>query len=290
MIYLILSILSSAILTVIFKSFPHFKVNTFQAIVMNYMVCVTIGLLLTTNNPFIVQFWNHPWFPYAVGLGILFISGFYLIAITAQHLGITIATVSTKLSMVIPVIFAFSYFNETITILKVTGIIIALIAVYLTAKKEDSNHKLTKLAAILLPVFCFIISGVVDSILKFLQATHLHNYDYNEFLVLLFGTAAILGIPIILFNLVKSKVSLNPRSLVGGIALGIPNYGSIYFLIKTLDLPGWESSVIFPINNIGILGLATLFAYAIFREHLSKFNIIGIILAGISIGMITISV
>ena len=73
-----------------------------------------------------------------------------------------------------------------------------------------------------------------------------------------------------------------------GIALGIVNYGSIYFLLKALRVNGYESSSIFTIINVAIIALSTLMGLLIFKEKISKKNTIGIGLAIISIILITL--
>ena len=75
------------------------------------------------------------------------------------------------------------------------------------------------------------------------------------------------------------------KNILAGIALGIPNYGSIYFLIKALDMHNLESSVIFPVNNVGIVALSVVCARILFNENLSLKNIVGVILAIISIAL-----
>ncbi|HRB19940.1 MAG TPA: hypothetical protein PKZ14_07645, partial [Chitinophagales bacterium] len=67
--------------------------------------------------------------------------------------------------------------------------------------------------------------------------------------------------------------------MAGGIILGIPNYFSLYFLLKTLDTLTWQSSIIFPINNLGIVGLSAIAGVALFQEKMNTQKIIGFILA-----------
>jgi uncharacterized membrane protein len=85
----------------------------------------------------------------------------------------------------------------------------------------------------------------------------------------------------------KSKRSLKAPSIIGGIILGIVNYGSIYFLIKTLDAANLQSSVIFPINNMGVVILTTFLSLLIFRESFSVKNKIGVAISIIAIAMIS---
>ena len=55
---------------------------------------------------------------------------------------------------------------------------------------------------------------------------------------------------------------------MGGIALGIPNFGSIYFLVLALRSGGMESSTIFPVNNVAIVMISTFLGILLFRERM----------------------
>ncbi|MEA3476964.1 MAG: EamA/RhaT family transporter, partial [Bacteroidota bacterium] len=62
-----------------------------------------------------------------------------------------------------------------------------------------------------------------------------------------------------------------------GIILGLINFGSTYYIIKSMA--SFESSVVFPIVNVGIVSLSTLTGFFIFREKLSWINWLGIFLS-----------
>ncbi len=286
MIWFILSIFSSALIALIFKAFTFHRVNTFHAIVVNYSVCTLLGSLFSPTSPFTLPFWNMPWFPAALIMGVLFITTFNLMGYTTQKLGVTVAAVATKLSMVVPVAAAVFLYQDSLSLLKITGIILAIMAVWLTARQPKSVSGKLPLKILLLPLSLFCITGFMDTYLKYIEINYLPGTDFNTFLIFLFGTAAFLGWVMLIGRKILWKDPVHARSLIAGILLGIPNYGSIYFLIKTLNLEGWESSVIFPINNIGIVGLSAFGAWLIFREQLSRANLAGLGLAVLSILLI----
>jgi uncharacterized membrane protein len=72
------------------------------------------------------------------------------------------------------------------------------------------------------------------------------------------------------------------KNLLGGVALGIPNYGSMLFMLWALA-DGLGGSVVFPVNNVGIIVATAIGAVLIFREHLSRINRAGVVLAALSI-------
>ncbi|MEM6686489.1 MAG: EamA/RhaT family transporter, partial [Bacteroidota bacterium] len=76
MIYLALSVLISSSLLVIFKLFDKYQVNTFQAIVVNYLAAFCCGFFFYRNGITISEITTRPWFTGAVILGFLFIAVF----------------------------------------------------------------------------------------------------------------------------------------------------------------------------------------------------------------------
>jgi multidrug transporter EmrE-like cation transporter len=58
--------------------------------------------------------------------------------------------------------------------------------------------------------------------------------------------------------------------VMGGILLGIINYGAVYGLVKMLALEGWQSSQLYPIYSVGVVAVSTVLAMLFFRERLSK--------------------
>ena len=80
------------------------------------------------------------------------------------------------------------------------------------------------------------------------------------------------------------------KNVAGGLLLGIPNYGSLYFWIQALKVLkikfNWDSSTLFPINNIGVVCLSALIGFLLFKETFSMRKLIGFVLAVASIVII----
>ena len=64
------------------------------------------------------------------------------------------------------------------------------------------------------------------------------------------------------------------------------NFFSIYLLLLALQ-QGWGGSIVFPVNNVGILVVAAIFGLLIFREKLTSVKLAGFGLAILSIILIT---
>ena len=71
-----------------------------------------------------------------------------------------------------------------------------------------------------------------------------------------------------------------------GIAIGLPNYFSIYFMLHTLSWYQNDGAFVYPVLNIAVIVVTSLMGIALFKEKLSKLNLIGIIIAILSIGLV----
>ena len=287
MIYLLLSILSSSVIFVIFKLYNRFGINTLQAIIFNYFFAFASGLLLDQKLPE-KRIFFEPWFPGTVILGFLFIAVFYLAALTTQRSGLSVVSVATKMSVAIPVIFGIVLYNESTGIIKVLGILLALAAVYLTSIKKREGLKIQK-RNIIFPLLVFFGSGIIDTAIKFLETSYVEEEDVALFSSTIFAIAGLIGSMILVVQKIKGELELNLKNLLGGIVLGIPNFGSIYFLVLALRTKGMESSTIFPINNVAIVMVSTFLGILLFREKMLPKNWIGIALAIASIMLIATS-
>jgi len=287
LIFLVLSILASTIILILFKLFDRYNVNTLQAIVVNYITACASGLI-TYNAPIkISEIISAKWFFGALALGFLFISIFNVMALTAQRNGLSVASVAAKMSVIIPVIFGIYVYNEGYGIQKIVGVLLALIAVYLTSIKSKSSINTNK--GLLLPAILFLGSGIIDTSIKFLETTYVGENGIPIFSATIFFFAGIIGIVILIQKSLKKSYKFDIKSIYGGVALGIVNYASIYYLLKALQYEGTESSTIFTINNVAIVMLSTLIGLMLFHEKLYIKNWIGIITAIVSIVLVTLA-
>lgn len=281
LVYLLLSILSSTGIFVVFKLFERFQVNIFQAIVTNYVVACTCGLLFYSGEVSLDYLSGQSWFVYTLVLGLLFITVFNLMALTTQRNGLSVVSVATKMSVVVPILFGLFYYKESTGALKLIGIALALTSVYLVSLRGESTTNKNK--GFVLPLLVFLGSGVIDTGIKFLEESFVAENDVPIFSATIFGSAAIIGIVVIVGQILIGRAKIQLKNIVGGICLGVPNYFSVYFLVQSLRSEILDSSGIFTVNNVAIVMLSTLVGILLFTEKLSLKNWMGIALAVISI-------
>ncbi|OIP04296.1 MAG: hypothetical protein AUJ97_02855 [Bacteroidetes bacterium CG2_30_32_10] len=274
MLYLILAILTSSAIVVTFKLFDRYKINNIQAITANYAIAAILGFVTATGVISIHAIIVATWFPFALIVGITLILVFNVFALSSQKAGVAITAVSSKMSVVIPVIIGIIFYHDVVNIWIISGIIISLLAFYLTFKKEE-NVKLNK-KYILLPLLLFLGNGSNDSLLKHSQKFYIGD-ETELFLSTAFLFSFIIGVIVLFVDLRKNNRMLKIKNIAAGIILGLLNYASSYFFVKGLS--HFQSSVFFPVFNVSIVCIAALVGYFIFREKLSKTNWLGILLA-----------
>ena len=289
MIEITLTIVTFSLMLIIFKYFEIFKVNNLQAIIVNYITAGALALVadgsVLTNNFSITNLFQPTFIYYALIIGILFIITFNLIAFGTQKIGIAITTVSNKMSMIIPVLIGLFVFKEDKNFLKLIGIVLAILAIFFSCSKNGKLSFDKKYLPIIILVF--IGQGIADSTLKWAQEFAINASNNNVFFATTFFTAAFSGTLFMMIQLRKITVTL--RSLLWGVILGIPNYFTLYFFVEALSAGVFESSQVFPIVNMGVIVLTAVMGIILFREHLSKSNWMGILLALIAISLITFS-
>lgn len=281
MLDLLLSILFSSLIFVIFKLFDTHKVQTIYAIIINYVTAGLVGILFYNKPVQLYEIPKNDWFYGTLLLGVLFIVVFNLMAKTSQRLGVSVASVATKMSLVIPVILGLILYNEKLSFFKTSGIILALAAVYFASVK-DTPRAIQK-RTLLLPVMVFLGSGIIDASIKYMEENHVSTNEFPIFSATVFGAAAFTGILFILLRSFKKPLKLNFKNVLGGIALGVPNFFSIFFLLRALQNETLNSASIFTLNNVAIVMFSTLLGIVLFKEKISPKNWGGILLAVISI-------
>lgn len=285
--YLALSILFSSLINVVFRYFPKYDIDNQQAITFNYWVCVLTGYFtsdLSINQG--LTYYQIPWAQYTLLLGFAFIIVFYGMAITAQKHGISVSVIASKMGVVFPVLFAYFFLNDQLNALLIIGILLSLVSVYFVSLKPVSGEsKRKRNLGLLLPFLVLLGSGFIDTSLKVIEI-NLHGVDASVPTILIFFSAAIIGSLVATYRVTTAKTNLNKSNLLAGIALGIPNYFSIYFLFKALQEGFFTTSQVYPLNNIGVVLGSTLLSILLFREHLNTKNILGIILAVVAILLI----
>lgn len=283
---LLLSILFASVLFVVFRLFNRFGIDTWQALIFNYLTAAALGFWLNTETLIVSELFTKSWFVSSLALGVLFISIFFAIARTSQTLGISVASVATKMSVIIPISAGFFLYQEKANFLLIIGIVLALFAVYLTSKKDTNNWDRKNL---ILPLIAFLGAGTIDASLQYVQIHYVKPEEVILFSANTFAVAFFAGILFVLMHQKGKITKLTGKNILGGIVLGLPNFGSLYFIILMLKEAYFESAVLFTIHNIAIVLFSTLISMLFFKEKMSQQNLMGILLSVVALILITLN-
>lgn len=277
MISLSLAILSSSLIFVIFKLFPRFGVDTFQAIVFNYLTALSCGLLLYGHEWKEEALTTGNWPIFAVICGLLFISLFLVMGISSQRNGVALTSTAVKMSMAVSMLIMILAYGEEIGVLKAIGILIAFIGVFLVSVEKSTNA--ADNGAKWMLVVLFIGSGMLDFVLNYVQKFEMGHLTPSLFSAFGFGFAGSVGIIIMIFRILSGKTKFHPKNILAGIVLGIPNYFSIYLLMMAYRDTGWSDSVVLAVINVSIVVLSALIGFMIFKEKRDVRKLLGLTLA-----------
>lgn len=277
MIPLFISILSSSLIFVIFKLFPKYGINTFQAIVFNYFTAFLCGVILF-GHEFKAEALNSGQWPlFAVLAAILFISLFILMGLSSQKNGVALTSIAVKMSMAISMLFMIMLYREHLSNLKITGILFAFLGVFLVTftGKESSNVK----GALWMLIALFFGSGFLDFVLNYVQKYELNDLTPSLFSAFGFGLAGIIGLVILIAQLITKRTVFSAKNILAGIFLGIPNYFSIYLLIVSYKSTGWTDSTVLAVINVSVVLISALIGFIAFKENVNLRKIIGLVAA-----------
>ena len=285
--FLILCILSSTGIFIVFKSIDRFNIPSFPIIVINYLVATILGFLINPGQPSWSAIRQMEWLPASMIIGILFIVMFFLVAYSTRKAGISVTTVASKMSVIFPIVLSLIIDrSDQITTLKATAILFTLCGVAMTVYK--SRVRRMDRAVVFIPLLLFLGMGVVDSLVKFAQHSFVNDYETALFSAVLFLNAFVSGILVLVFTPKVLPDFKRPSVWGWGILLGGVNFGSIFFMVRALNYfspagRGIDSSVIFGVNNTGIVALSVLVGYWIFKERLQAINWAGIAFSAIAL-------
>ena len=280
MAYLIIAIFCSVVVSVNLKLLKRYYTSSFQAIVFNYPTALILSYFLfrpsfedsPSDNQFLIF----------LIMAFMMLSLFYFISKSIETSGIVITAIGQRLSLIIPVLAAFMIFNESLSMLKLSGLIIGFLAIYFSVPKAKfaSNN-----INYWYPFIVFFGTGILD--IFFNMITQFSNLSFTTCLFYIFAIATILGLFTLLYLKSSGKLDFQLKALFAGVVLGIFNFSSIYFYIKALAIEADRPSIVFSAMDIGVIASGSVVGFLMFKEKLTMLNKAGIALAILAICILT---
>lgn len=306
MINLILAILCSSAIALVFKFSESSDLNRYAVTTVNYVAAsgvslfqvIALGIGFPSTEDFngfwkqLPQVFEHSlqfdpsasktW---AVLLG-MFMGMFFFLAFvfyqkSVRGSGVGLSGAFSKLGIMLPVLLSMFLWAEYPVGLQWAGIgltVVAIMVINLPGKKHNNSNGF-KFSLILL----FLFGGMSEFSNKIYQKYGIADYK-SLFLFCIFTTAFFLSLLTLFTGLKKKKPGF--KEVLTGIAVGIPNLFSSYFLIAALGTI--KSSVAYPVYSLGSIISITAGGVFLFKEKPKKIELAGIVIASMAILFLSI--
>lgn len=260
---LLLTIICSTSIALILK---HNDTRQGPAIVLlagNYLVAAILALIYYLSQPARLSL---PTFFFGAALGLLFVYSFFAFTRAIRSAGTALATVSSRLSVIIPVLLSILIFSEYPGTWQGLGLTAAGITFYFFYRSlQQLDHKRLRPADYFYLLVLLIGIGINDFSMKVFNQWR-PAAEKPFFLLVIFASAFFYSMLFIFRN----RVPVHKKTFLLGNILGLPNVFSSWFLLGALAaLP---AIIVYPAVNIGIIVLTAALAAVIWHE---KLNIYG---------------
>jgi drug/metabolite transporter (DMT)-like permease len=279
MLSLVFCIFLTTSLFVCFKWFDNKQIELLPAIIGNYLSCIIIGMMMNKGGNEILNA-DQDLIIYSALLGIMFFGIFYSMGYASAKIGVGISSAASKLSLIIPVIFGAIMLNESFDFFRFLALFMAVPAVLLMSYNAEEKWKLSQFS---IPMLIFLGSGIIDTSLNLIQKNYKHISSSTP-ITIIFSSALICSLLVLFLS--KNKHNNLFRSILFGVALGVPNYFSVHFMIKALGSGDFTSGQFYLINNTGVMIFSFIMARILFKERLNTLKFIGILLSILSIYLV----
>ncbi len=289
MLYLILAIVFSTGVFVAMRLFEHFKLDNHQALMWNYVFAAGTGFLMCHHFTPLPQLVAEPWFGLSIITGFWFIFTYLLMTASTQRSGVTVTSLSSKLSVVLPTLAGVILFSEKLNFVATMGIVLALVALFLVVsggKRDAINQGDARVSTNkVLPILIFFGTGTGDILMKLTEQQNNAN-DMSFMIAFIYFIALLFGILVVTYDLIRGKSKWQWKSALGGIGLGVINFFSTYSIYHAMRC--FDNVVLFPIYNIGVVSLTALTGWLLFKEKLTWKNYLGLGIAILAVILITL--
>ena len=267
MLYLLLAILSSAMISIIMRISADKVKGNLSMLAVNYLICL---LLAAGYAGFRVVLPYEPGFLGALGMGtvngVLFLAGFMLLRINTQKNGIVLSSIFMKLGLLVPMAVSVFLFAELPTWLQIAGFCMAIGAIVLINFDKTAISAGSKAGLIVL----LLAAGTGDAMAKVFEVLGADQLS-EQYLFFTFAVALLLCLALVIWKRERPGV----REILFGALIGIPNFFSAKFLLKSLEeLP---AVIVYPSYSVATILLVTLAGVLVFRERLGKQQWIGLV-------------
>lgn len=281
-ILLILVILATAFQNVVKKIYGA-KTDGKGTYIFSSIVCVAAAVFfaLTDTDGFT---FDSRLIPYSVifSVGYAAITVFSVLALRAGSLALSSLIISY--SLMVPALFGIIYYGEPTSWTLYVGL--ALLVVSLALVNKEEGEITISLKWIIYIVLSFLGNSLCLVVMQ-VQTVDFNNLLSSEFMVIaLIMVAVAMAVMALVFERKEVAPCMKKAwymPILNGSANGLAN-----FLILLLYAIGMSASIVQPVSSAGGIIVTAAISIFIYREKLSKYQIIGVILGTASVAFLSL--
>ena len=278
MLFLLLSILSSALIAILMRLSSDKVRNPLSMLLSNYLVCILLGMVYCDFQVFLPQ--ESGYFT-CLGLGLfngfLYLASFITYQLNTQKNGIVLSSIFMKLGLLVPMVLSILFFREIPTVFQIVGFLLAVIAILLINKTDNAEKKSLGFGLILL----LLLGGSADAMSKVFNVFCPDTLS-NQFLLFTHCTAFLLCAMLVIFK----KERPGKQEFLYGALIGIPNFFSSKFLLSALTTV--PAVVAYPTFSVSTMLMVTLAGTWFFREKLNKFQWVALVIILVALALLNL--
>ncbi len=260
MIFLILAILSSSLVSIMMRIGSAQVKNNIGMLAANYMTCAFVAAMYTLGQPLFPRGADFaPTLSLGAINGLLFLASFIIFQFNVQKNGVVLSSVFMKLGLIVPLVVSIAFFDEGLGVTQAVGLALAIAAIIMiNISPEKSNGKIGINLILLL-----LVSGMAEMMIKIFEEVGNSGFS-SQFLLYTFASALVLCLGLLLVK----KQSIGAKELLFGALIGVPNFFSAKFLLRALaDIP---AVIAYPTSSVATILVVSLVGVFSFRERLRK--------------------
>ena len=265
MLYLILAIASSALVSIIMRLSDRKVTGNIAMLTVNYLMCFLVS----------AGYAGFDLFPSSEGLpsallmgsvnGLLYLGGFVLLQINVRRNGVVLSSTFMKLGLLVSIAVSVVFFHEVPDLLQVIGFCLAVAAIILINFRKESGGEAGFKAGLILML---LAGGMGDAMAKIFEELGDPALE-PQFLIYTFLVALILCTALML----NKKQHPGKWEILFGLLIGVPNFFSAKFLLGALE--HISAVIVYPVYSVATILVVSLTGVLAFRERLEKRQWIG---------------
>ena len=255
MLDLLLAILSSAAVSAMLRIGERRASGTYGRFAMNYLSGALLAYAAMSSRQFSLA--GGGWAALGLGTaqGLLYLGTLVILQGNIRKNGVILSATFARLGLVVPMLFAIAAFGELPSLAQWAGFLLSCAAIWIIRTQEGgtASHRW----GLLLLLVC---NGLTDSLAKIFEEVGSRALD-GYFLLITFLVALAASLVLMV---VKGE-RLGRREILYGCLVGVPNYGSVFFLLRALtQLP---AVLVYPTFSAGTILAVSLVGVLAFRER-----------------------